>query len=115
MMTANRTEGAGITVKTAFVTLAAGLGGVVLAALAGTKRRVVGAEISLSAAGTVKLYHGATVDAAKMICAAQLGAGIPLVPTLGDWGSQVSATNEVISADVVGGTAWICIKYIDLA
>lgn len=115
MMTNNRTEGAALTVKTAYVALGAGVGGVVLAAsTTGAKRRVVGAEISLSAAGSVTLYHGAAVASGKMICAAQLAAGIPLVPSLGDWASQVSAANEKISADVIGGTAWICIKYIDL-
>lgn len=114
MMNENKTLGASQQVKSMWVALAAGAAGLVLVGVAKIKYRVVGAEVSLNAAGSVTLYYGAAFAAAKVIAASQLASGVPLVPTLSDWAPQVSAAGEDIRADVLGGTAWVCIKYIEM-
>jgi hypothetical protein len=78
----------------------------------------VGLEISMSAAGTCHVYHGTVLatatTAGKVIGGGYFQASDGRCNNMGDWGPQVAAANEAISADVVGGTAEIILHYMKL-
>lgn len=107
------TQGTDRNVKPIRKLLAVGANQTILPAQAGVLYRVVGAQISMDAAGTFAVYHGTNTDANTFIdgyAAANGGSN----PTPGDWADQGGTANEAIKADITGGNAKIVLNYIEI-
>lgn len=108
------TQGTDRNVKVKSQLVAVSSGTSILAAQAGIVYRVVGCQISMDAAGSAAVYHGAAYAAGKVIAEGFMPTNGNLPNEQGDWAAQVGVVNETVSADVVGGNARIVLHYIEI-
>lgn len=108
------TQGTDRNVLTKSVLAPAAVGTVLLAAQTGVVYRVVGCHVSMSAAGTYAVYHGAVYAAAKVVQEGFLAANTPDNSPDGDWAEQSGVASETVQADVTVGSARIVLHYIEI-